>query len=234
MQDPVRQHLIRLDLDVKEITGQLPEYLSLGLSGGFLSLYDNDNSHAELSVNFSSDGLSYRSRQHLGVEHVIKACQLKGQKQTSLLDATCGLGIDAFLLHQAGFDVVACEKHPVIHALLKDGLERFEKETSRKFFTLIYGDSVKTMTQHRFDVIYLDPMFPHKKKTAKNKKGMQLFQALYRGYADDTNELVHHALEVAGKRVVIKRPKNAPIVTKFKPTFQISGKTCRFDAYQLI
>lgn len=186
-----------------------------------------------MAVSFSQADLLYRAQGHLGGEHVIKACQIKGQKNIKLLDATCGLGIDSFLLHQAGFTVTAVERHSVVHALLKDALNRFENEQQCQLFRLLHQDSKSLMGHEVFDVIYLDPMFPPKRKSAKNKKGMQLFQDLNHSQSDEAVDMVEQALKAATKRVVIKRPQKAPIVTKFKPTFQIPGKTCRFDAYQV-
>ena len=125
------------------------------------------------------------------------------------------------------------EQHPVVHALLKDALVRYENEHQCELFRLLHQDSKAVMRAEAFDVIYLDPMFPSKKKSAKNKKGMQLFQDLNHSHSDEAVDMVEQALKAATKRVVIKRPQKAPMVTKFKPTFQIPGKTCRFDAYQL-
>lgn len=233
MQNAVKQHLIDCGLSVDSVVQQLPQHLTLSFHDGVLSLSETQDSKSQLSIDFDSAALIYRSQQHLGGEHLIKACQLKGQKNMALLDTTCGLGIDAFLLSQSGFVVTACEKHPVIHALLKDGLRRYEQLHEQTPFALMHGDSIDYMKEQTFDVIYLDPMFPTKKKSAKNKKGMQVFQDLHQGSDHQIDNLIQQALQAARKRVVIKRPVNADFVTKFKPTFQILGKTCRFDAYQL-
>ncbi|MCX7552418.1 class I SAM-dependent methyltransferase [Marinicella sp. S1101] len=228
-----QQRLAQLDLSADAVVAALPAHLTLSLIDGVLSLCDPQKTQSTLSVSFNQADLLYRAQGHLGGEHVVKACQIRGQKNIKLLDATCGLGIDSYLLHQAGFVVTAVERHPLIHALLKDALVRYENEHQRQLFQLLYQDSKSLMDQEVYDVIYLDPMFPPKRKSAKNKKGMQLFQDLNHSHADEAVEMVEHALKARTKRVVIKRPQKAPTVTKFKPTFQIPGKTCRFDAYQV-
>jgi len=149
------------------------------------------------------------------------------------LDGTCGLGSDSFLLHQAGFQVIAVEKNVIIYALLLDGIARYEQQAGETCFKLIFADVNNQLDEKKYDVIYLDPMFPSKVKSAKNKKTMQLFQSIHEAETDNAAALLDQALSSTCKRVVIKRPKKAPILTNFKPTFQIVGKTCRFDAYQL-
>lgn len=227
------QQIKSLGLRPNDIFEQLPGHLTLSFDDGVLSLCDPQTPKTKLNVNFNSGGLLHRSQQHLGAEHVVKACQIKGKKTAQVLDATCGLGIDSFLLHLAGFNVEACEKHSIVYALLKDGLERLERYNEGMAFKVHNGDSLNMISESYYDVIYLDPMFPHNKKSAKNKLGMQLFQELYQNKPDNTQELIEKSFASNCQRVVIKRPTKAELVTTFKPTFQVIGKTCRFDAYQL-
>ncbi len=84
------------------------------------------------------------------------------------------------------------------------------------------------------DVLYLDPMFPHKKKSALVKKEMQAFQQLL-GPDLDSERLMDAALEFPAKRVVVKRPANAPELSNalgVKPIGNIPSKKHRFDIYQ--
>jgi len=227
-------HKLGLGLTADQLLAQLPDNLTLSSIDGVLCLYDRENPLSQLKVDFIHGSLSYRSKQHLGAENLIKACQIKGQKQISLLDGTCGLGTDSFLLHQAGFKVTAVEKNAIIYALLLDGISRYQQHTSDdSFLKLKLGDLNNQLLKENHDVIYLDPMFPTKIKSAKNKKTMQLFQSIHKVAPDDASVLLGKVLSSACKRVVIKRPIKSPVLTNFKPTFQIIGKTCRFDAYQL-
>lgn len=233
MDESTIQQLKSLELDPDKVVEQLPSHLTLSYIDGVLSLYDQENPQSKLNVNFTSGELFHRSQRHLGGEHLIKACQIKGNKNARVLDATCGLGVDSFLLSQAGFEVESYEKHPVVYALLKDGLHRLKEMNASIGFTVYNQDSISIMSQSHVDVVYLDPMFPHRKKTAKNKLGMQLFQDLYQNNADNAHELISQAVKSDCQRVVIKRPTKSRLLTQFKPTFQVKGKTCRFDAYQI-
>ena len=234
-QSKLTQHLVDLGIGLvtDELMAQLPENLTLSSIDGVLCLYDQLNPQSKLSVNFVKGALFHRSQQHLGAENLIKACQIKAQEKISLLDGTCGLGTDSFLLHQAGFQVSAVENNIITYALLLDGVLRYEQQTGESCFELISGDVINKLNDKYHDVVYLDPMFPSKVKSAKNKKNMQLFQSIHEMEIDNAAELLNMALSSSCKRVVIKRPTKSPLLTNFKPTFQIIGKICRFDAYQL-
>ncbi len=227
----LQQHLDQLGLDAEAVFKALPAHLTLSLEDGVLSLCQQHKPQAKLIISFTEGALSYRSAQHLGGEHLVKACRIKNREHVSVLDATCGMGTDSYLLHCAGFAVTACEQNPLIHALLSDGIRRYEAVEKRPCFELFCAPAETQFKQQNFDVIYLDPMFPAKQKTAKNKKGMQLFQSLHADAGDGAKELLNLALAAGSSRVVIKRPSKSPLLTSHKPTFQISGKTCRFDVY---
>ncbi|GAM77379.1 SAM-dependent methyltransferase [Vibrio ishigakensis] len=83
------------------------------------------------------------------------------------------------------------------------------------------------------DVVYLDPMYPHpenKKKSALVKKEMRVFQHLV-GADLDADGLLTPALELATKRVVVKRPDYANWLDEKKPSMAIETKKNRFDVY---
>lgn len=85
------------------------------------------------------------------------------------------------------------------------------------------------------DAIYLDPMFPERRKDAKVKKLAQVLHALA-GQDADQDEVAEHAIDFARqhhsiKRVVIKRPRIAPHLSKNAPDHQIMGRSTRFDIY---
>lgn len=239
-QESLERHLLSLnqyfgiELTAEQLLAQLNNHLTLSSEDGVLCLFDRENPLSKLKVDFIHGALSYRSQQHLGAENLIKACQIKGRKTISLLDGTCGLGTDSFLLHQAGFQVTAVEKNAIIYALLLDGMFRYQQHSNQQGFSLQLGDvAAGQWLEAQHDVVYLDPMFPEKPKSAKNKKTMQLFQTIHQSAADDAAQLLEQALASCCDRVVVKRPTKSPLLTKFKPTFQLLGKTCRFDAYQI-
>ena len=82
------------------------------------------------------------------------------------------------------------------------------------------------------DVIYIDPMFPERKKSALVKKDMQILQRLH-GEDDNAAELLENALLFAKKRVVVKRPIQAETVSEKKPNTCIKSKKTRYDIYTI-
>jgi 16S rRNA (guanine1516-N2)-methyltransferase len=79
-------------------------------------------------------------------------------------------------------------------------------------------------------VIYLDPMFPPRDKSALVKKEMRLFRPLA-GTDDDAPALLAAALALATHRVVVKRPRKAEAIAGEPPAYVLDGKSSRFDIY---
>ena len=79
-------------------------------------------------------------------------------------------------------------------------------------------------------MIYIDPMYPSRAKSALVKKEMQLLHQII-GPDTDNDSLLTIALDVALKRVVVKRPKTAQPLTKQKPSSFIESKNTRYDIY---
>jgi 16S rRNA (guanine1516-N2)-methyltransferase len=227
------RHLTALGLNVELIYQALPDDLTLSFEDGVLYVCEQQNPASRVFVDYVQGHTAFRANQHIGGENLIKACKIKSQTAVSVLDATCGMGKDSFLLAKSGFDVTAVERNRLVHALLTDGLFRFQLLTGNPGFTLHHKDSEQIMSDLFYDVIYLDPMFPAKVKSAKAKKDMQLFQIIHQKTEDNAAQLLTIALNSNCQKVVIKRPVNAPSLIDRKPTFQITGKTCRFDAFQL-
>jgi len=171
-----------------------------------------------------------------------------------ILDGTAGLGNDSWLLANFGYQVIAVEKNPLIFALLRESLSqaaidypeitrclRIENANTQDILErLIHRQKDPNMVDNSIwdylrapDVIYLDPLFPkeqHKKKAVK--KSMCFLRAVLR---DETMELslLHKALAVAKKRVVLKRPLKSEIISigKVQPVHRAKGKAVRYDVY---
>ena len=192
-----------------------------------------------IKVDFASDALTFR-RLHGGgkKEAIARAIGLKGQDSLHVLDATAGLGRDAFVLASLGCVVDMIERSSVVAALLQDGLKRaaYDNELSAwmparmQLFHGIAAQLLADWSHKRPDVVYLDPMFPHRKKNAAVKKEMRLFQQLL-GPDEDADLLLEPALALAKKRVVVKRPSGAPFLAGKKPHIEMLGKANRFDVY---
>ncbi len=173
-------------------------------------------------------------------QDIAKAIGLKHGFTPHVLDATAGLGRDAFVLASLGCQVTLMERMPVVAALLNDGLERakLNSEVSEiaNRMQLVRSSSIDFLSSEimnlaqQIDVIYIDPMFPHREKSAAVKKEMRVFQSLV-GEDLDADNLLAPALELAKYRVVVKRPNYAPFLADKKPSMSINMKKNRFDVY---
>lgn len=221
--------LQQLDFDPAVVLNKLDDDLTLSYVDGVLSLRHQDQSFQSLAIDFCSPQFLYRLKR-AAHEQLVKACRIKNQSKIRLLDATAGLGRDAMILQTVGFKVTAYERHPLLAALIADALTRIPAD--REPFDLQIGDATTVFQSSDFDVIYLDPMFPDSKKSARVKKDMAILQQLHQHTSDDSHELFKAAWQASCQRLVVKRPQKSATLSDAKPTFQINGKTCRFDVYQ--
>ena len=174
----------------------------------------------------------------IGTELLVRAAKLKKTREDgkppALLDATAGLGEDSILLAAAGFSVKMYEQNPTIAALLEDALKRaaavpeLSEIVSR--MELVNADSIQAMKnlQEPPDVIYLDPMFPERKKSALIKKKFQLLGQLEMPCTNE-EELLRAAMAAQPRKIVIKRPARGPYLAGVKADYSVSGKTIRYD-----
>lgn len=172
-----------------------------------------------------------------GGQMIAKAVGVQPGVRPSVLDATAGLGRDAFVLAELGCAMTLIERQPIICALLTDGLRRAAADSEVAAIVarmpLACGDAITLMRAWSGtapQVIYLDPMFPERDKSALVKKEMRIFRALAGG-DDDAPELLAAALALASHRVVVKRPRKAPAIAGQRPAYALVGKSSRFDVY---
>lgn len=150
------------------------------------------------------------------------------------VDATAGLGEDSFILAAGGFSVEMFEHNPVTAALLKDALMRAKQDPNlkdiAKRMTLQEGDSKELMKSLTYipDVLYLDPMFPEKKKSAETKKKLQMLHKIELPCADEV-ELLETAMKIQPGKIIIKRPPGCEYLAGVKPTYIVERKAVRFD-----
>lgn len=191
-----------------------------------------------LSVDFTSGTLAYRQRRATtGNEALARAVGIKANYRPTILDATAGLGREAFILAALGCQVQMLERHPVVAALLHDGLRRGYQHKkiggwlSERLRLLGVGNlaAIKQWSSIP-DVVYLDPMFPLRHTGALVKKEMQILQKLV-GSDTDADQLLAPARALANSRVVVKRPKNSPPLAALPPHASIQTQQCRFDLY---
>lgn len=207
----------------------------LHLSASGLSLRDTATpDFSPLQVDFTSGKTAYRRGQS---EMLVKA--MGRHRPLRVLDALAGLGRDAFVLASAGFEVSLLEQHPVIHALLEEGLAHGRAHPSTHAIChtmqlLAPGNALDYLPALRgssaYDVIYLDPMYPQRAKSAAVKKDLRLLQQLL-GAHSASSGLLDAALQVAQRRVVVKRPLKGQPLEHRTPSYVVKGRSTRFDVY---
>jgi len=199
-----------------------------------------DKAPGAVFVDFVNGTMGHRRRFGGGRGQLVaKAVGIKKGVIPDVIDATAGLGRDAFILAMLGCEVRMIERSPIVAALLQDGLDRGlrdeEVEAVARRMTLIVGNAALKLAelaeQVRPDVVYVDPMHPGRdKSSAAVKKEMKLFRQLV-GADQDAAELLSAALAVAKKRVVVKRPRKAEAIEGPTPSLVYEGKSTRFDVY---
>lgn len=197
-----------------------------------------DDAPGPVRVDFVEGAAAHRRQFGGGSGQMIaKAVGLQPGVRPCVLDATAGLGRDAFVLASLGCEVSLIERQPLIAALLEDGLARAARDADVAPIVarmrLHTGDAIELMTQWADEapqVIYVDPMFPHRDKSALVKKEMRLFRPLV-GDDLDAPALLAAALALASHRVVVKRPRKAPVIEGSKPGHVLEGKSSRYDIY---
>lgn len=233
-------------LQLRDLGVQVPRELA---SGGILVWLDSaglalrmtgKGAPGPIIVDFAGGKAAFR-RLHGGGrgQLVAKAVGLgRGKRLPSILDATAGLGQDAFVLATLGCEMHLLERSPVVHALLEDGLTRAAEDVELApivaRMTLQPADSIDYLEHGEdiADVVYLDPMFPHRDQSALVKKEMRVFRDLV-GDDLDADRLLPAALHAARYRVVVKRPRKAPPLAGPAPSHTLEGKSSRYDLYTL-
>lgn len=170
----------------------------------------------------------------LNGELLVRAARLKGIEEPTLVDATAGLGQDSLLLAAAGFSVTLIECNPVIAAMLVDAIERARRDPeladAAGRMRVIEGNSLKVLRDLSMppDVVYLDPMFPGRSKSAAVKKKFQLLHRLEMPCEDEMT-LLEAARAAHPRKIVIKRPIKGPHLAGVKPDYTLRGKAVRYD-----
>lgn len=191
-----------------------------------------------IRVDFVAGRLERRRRNVVGSERMLAKAIGFGGRRLAVVDSTAGLGRDAFLMACMGCTVTMFERCPVMAALLMDGMRRASGDPTvgeivGKRMQLLPTDALVALPKLRGDsraeVIYLDPMFPSRGKSALAKKEMRICR-LVAGDDEDAGELLQIALDAARKRVVVKRPLKAPALGG-EPSIVYKGTTVRYDVY---
>ncbi|AEF99661.1 class I SAM-dependent methyltransferase [Methylomonas methanica] len=163
--------------------------------------------------------------------------QAIGKKSRTIVDATTGWAQDSLALFRMGYEVTCIERSPVMVALIRDGFERLAQKDwvqKRELLppTLLVGNAIELLSglTEKPDCIYLDPMFPPKrKKSALTRKSMTVLRDIL-GDDRDRQELFDAAFAATGRRVAVKSPDYAEPLGG-KPNESYQGKLLRYDVY---
>ena len=214
------------------------------LDSGVALVIDSDRSWLQILqsprlgpvyIDFSSTDMLYRRKSGHN-EPLGRAIGVKGDKRPQVFDATAGLGRDAFVLADLGCSIAMSEQSVPLCYLLEQARDLALISANDKVvdaatrMRVLCGDS-RQQTVDGFDVIYIDPMFPERGKTAAVKKDLATVRALHSdsSAANGPEDLLVWAMAQPVERVVIKRPVKAPALGTVKPSHSITGKTVRFD-----
>jgi 16S rRNA (guanine1516-N2)-methyltransferase len=191
-----------------------------------------------LYIDFAGGKAGFRHARNCTTRQPLaRAVGIRPGFRPSVFDATAGMGGDAFVLACLGCRVVMHERSPVIGALLADAIERallIEPVAAifRDAVRLVVGNAIEALQllPEPPDTVYIDPMYPHRRNSALNSKEMRIIRAVV-GDDEDGPALLGAALATAARRVVVKRPKGAPLLDGHRPSHQVPMKNSRFDVY---
>lgn len=163
--------------------------------------------------------------------------QAIGRKTRTVVDATTGWAQDSLHIFRMGYELTSIERSPVMYELLADAYQRLEntgwvKQLALSAPKLIAGNAINILPNYKQvpDCIYLDPMFPAKrKKSALPKKSMLILRDLL-GNDIDKQDLFDAAMCATGKKVVVKSPDYAAPLGG-KPVQSFTSKLLRYDVY---
>lgn len=184
---------------------------------------------------FVTGALARRARQ--SDQALLRACNNKQRSIESVLDLTAGWGADSLTLARHGQRVRMLEQNSLLAGILEYSVACLAATgADRDTAARMRVDCVNAAeflqardANQAFDCIYLDPMFPPHKSSARPAKEMQILQALTGN--SDTEMCFELALTSARRRVVVKRPAKAPGLHESKPDIVYRERSVRFDVY---
>ncbi len=192
---------------------------------------------SSLTIDFVGGAVGYRLRAGEGTRQPLaRACGLTAAQLPMIVDATAGLGRDAFFLASLGASITLIERSPQVHQALARAMAAARDQGGELAgiidrMTLVMGDSREVLPDLAPDVVLVDPMHPERRKTALVKKQMRDLRDVV-GADTDAHALMEVALASARWRVVLKWPLRAdPIAGLRRPSHQIVGKTTRYDVF---
>lgn len=208
-------------------------------------LFWQDEAKQKLSVDFASEKQLWRfSKLNKAQEPLLRALKWKNGEPQTVWDLTAGLGRDGGLLAYSGFHVTFFERNPILQILLSESIYSLQTEMSdmakrivlNKVNSIDYlSHALKDPMIELPDNLYMDPMYPHRKKSALVKLDLRMVRDLV-GDDPDSSELLSQAIALLKshrgmKRVVVKRPAKSEFLGGFKPSYSVEAPNTRLDVY---
>ena len=196
---------------------------------------------APLRIDFNGRAHRYRREHGGGRRQALgRALGLRRGRAPRVLDATAGLGRDGFVMATLGCQVTLCERSPILLLMLEEALERAATESNLATICArmeihagdarLLLDRMQPLATPRYGVVYLDPMYPDRRKSALVKKQSRILRALV-GDDEDSASLLASACGSGIRRVVVKRPSRVGPLAGARPSHVIRGRTTRYDVY---
>lgn len=222
-------------LALQALSPELPQDFFLCYRDGCLKLLDKQT--------LKKGGLAVDIEPRPGEQHSYPApkkdllAQAIGKKTRTVIDATTGWAQDSLAIFRMGYELKCIERSPVMAELIQDGFNRLAQKdwVIRRELTpppLLTGNAIALLSglPEQPDCIYLDPMFPQKRKqSAATRKGMAILRDIL-GDDEDRADLFAAAWQATGKRLVVKSPDYAEPMAG-KPSESYQGKLLRYDVY---
>ena len=190
-----------------------------------------DHNRNKFSINFVDNKKNYHKKKASIKSELISKALGAGRYGLKVLDLSAGLGIDSVFLAQLGYSVTSVERNPLIYLALNEASAQAAQSGLNLSLKFEFSEALAYLKNNKIaaDVVYFDPMFPQKEKSALPRQEMVFFKNLV-GNDADAEDVLSAALSVKGiKRVVVKRPIKAPAL--LKPHSSTEGKLIRFDIY---
>ena len=221
-----------LDCDLVSKKPSVDSYIEVS-EEGLIFVSNTNKTKKYLHIDFTKGSMAWRlSRfEH---ETLLKKALGRNKDQIKIFDATAGLLQDSLVFLSLGHRVVACEQSKILYSLLTDACERARsKIKTLKNLTLINGEASEVFkTFADFTVIYLDPMYPDKKKSALRSGSISIIKEilLLENIKDQGNHLFNFFKKTRSRKIILKRPiKSEKLCNNIN--YQVSGKSTRFDIY---
>lgn len=249
IQHNCKEALLLADRIKAPLVKEKEEYLAYNyimyFENNILFIKDTAGLHKPFCVDFNTKDFLYKINNSNKSNHpLLKSIHTKNSINTNItvLDCTLGLARDSFLIASQGYQVTSLEENKTLYSLVENFIDRNKNCTTDSKYHYNFSNNINieninaevylNALNNKFDIIYLDPMFPKREKSAKVKKESQLLQSLapIKSEKEDLS-LMELSINKCKIKVVVKRPPKSNFLGNLKPNYSYKNNTSRFDIY---